>query len=213
MANFKIGDKVQYIRGEMLQFGHQFGVIYTIRSVDGKYVSFVEAPTIVLAKRLTKAYPTPRRFISGQTVVCIEADLTGPASRLTVGKSYVIHGISTASGRLRITDDTDVRRFFDPSRFQSKVEYEQDKLNRFFEVAVPGEIIPVPRGMVAGQMLFQAMPQQVRKKPKAPRSIKIDPVDAKAALTKMLKDVYGIDATVEQVIGSMDKSLELVLGA
>jgi hypothetical protein len=29
----------------------------------------------------------------------------------------------------------------------------------------------------------------------------------------MLKEVYGIDATVEQVIGAMDKSLELVLGA
>ncbi len=208
MAKFKVGDKVQYIRGEKLQGNHQFGVIYTVSEIDRDYINFVEDPTIVLAKRLTRV--VVNKFRAGQTVVCIDAEMLGPKLRLTEGKRYGVHSVSAISERVCIVDDRGTRRLYDPHRFMDADAYAfkkvQDELQRF----EPGELIPVPRGMVAGQMIFQAVPQQIAKKP---RSVKIDPVDAKVALTKMLKEVYGIDATVEQVIGSMDKSLELVLAA
>lgn len=146
------------------------------------------------------------KFIVGQTVVCI--DVEGKRF-LTKGKTYVIDRVSPSGRTVYVRGDNGVNQGTLSSRFQSKVAYEQEKMERFFDNVPVGTIIPVPRGMVGGHMLVQAMP----KKAKTPRSIKIDPADAKAALTKMLKDVYGIDATVEQVIGAMDKSLELVLGA
>ncbi|MBD9511898.1 hypothetical protein IB265_34685 [Ensifer sp. ENS10] len=146
------------------------------------------------------------KFIAGQTVVCIDAK---SKRYLTEGKSYVVIEASSSGRSVLVKDDSGVRRGTLASRFQSKVAYEQEKMERFFENVPAGTIIPVPRGMVGGHMLVQAMP----KKAKTPRTVKIDPLDAKVALTKMLKEVYGIEATVEQVIGSMDKSLELVLAA
>jgi hypothetical protein len=150
------------------------------------------------------------KFTAGQTVVATKDFTSNFHGRIiTKDKRYVVTSTGIHSGRPQVRDDRGVKRFFDTSNFIDANAYEIEKakeqLNRF----EPGEIIPwhVGNGIVRHILIAPKM------KPKTPRSIKIDPKDAKAALSKMLKEVYGIDATVEQVIGAMDKSLELVLGA
>lgn len=150
------------------------------------------------------------KFIAGQTVVATK-DFTSNyyGVILTKGKRYEVTSIGINSGRVQVRDDRGTKRFFEGSNFMSAVEYEfkkaQDELKRF----EPGDIIP---WLVAPGIVQHIHVGPKKPKAKTPRSIKIDPADAKAALSKMLKEVYGIDATVEQVIGAMDKSLELVLG-
>ncbi|MDX0260498.1 hypothetical protein GOC60_04645 [Sinorhizobium meliloti] len=150
------------------------------------------------------------KFYAGQTVVCID---DAHKSYLTKGDTYTVLRVSANGTHISIINDYERPVTVLARRFQSKVEHEQEKLQRF----EPGEVIPVPVGS-AGEFLYVmdgggTIHVKPKPKRKTPRSIKIDPKDAKAALTKMLKEVYGIDATVEQVIGAMDKSLELVLGA
>ncbi|MCG5484044.1 MAG: hypothetical protein KK482_10025 [Sinorhizobium meliloti] len=136
------------------------------------------------------------KFKTGDMIVCIDAS---GKQHLTEGREYEVISCSTSGGNVTLRNDNGYRTSVLTRRFQKveqkstkQVEYEM-KLAMF---AASGGLFPYPEA-----------PK------KTPRSIKIDPKDAKAALTKMLKEVYGIDATVEQVIGAMDKSLELVLGA
>ncbi|RVG38005.1 hypothetical protein CN233_04540 [Sinorhizobium meliloti] len=156
------------------------------------------------------------KFTAGQTVVASKDFNSNHYGRIiTKGKRYVIYSIGQTTGRIGVRDDGGAKRFFSPDQFMSVDAYSikeaQERLNRF----EPGEIVPV--GSFCDHLFLRdghgIIHVQPKPKRKTPRSIKIDPADAKAALTKMLKDVYGIDATVEQVIGAMDKSLELVLGA
>ncbi|PDT45367.1 hypothetical protein CO661_24200 [Sinorhizobium fredii] len=132
----------------------------------------------------------------GETLVC-----TDPGRHaLTEGKEYRVICVSPSGMNIQIRNDLGnrvgvlSRRFakLPPKKSKAQVAYEQ-------QVAL--------YHLTNGLSPFPVPPK------KTPRSIKIDPADAKAALSKMLKEVYGIDATVEQVIGAMDKSLELVLGA
>lgn len=150
------------------------------------------------------------KFIAGQTVVAVKNYTSHyHGVIITEGKRYEIASVGINSGRIQVRDDRGTKRFFEAAQFMAAAEYEfkkaQDALNRF----EPGDIIPFH----LGHGIVQHICITPKRKPKTPRSIKIDPKDAKAALSKMLKEVYGIDATVEQVIGAMDKSLELVLGA
>ncbi|RVP24582.1 hypothetical protein [Sinorhizobium meliloti] len=158
------------------------------------------------------------KFTAGQTVVASKDFNSSYYGRIiTTGKRYVVLSIGQSTGRVGVRDDRGSKRFFSPDQFMSVEAYElkqaQDRMNRF----EPGEVIPVPVGSFGDHLFLRDGHGIIHVKPKpkrkTPRSIKIDPADAKAALTKMLKEVYGIDATVEQVIGAMDKSLELVLGA
>ncbi|MQW33554.1 hypothetical protein [Sinorhizobium meliloti] len=158
------------------------------------------------------------KFNIGQIVVASKDFTSSYHGRIiTTGKPYEVLSIGQSTGRVGVRDDRGSKRFFSPDQFMSVEAYElkkaQERLNRF----EPGEVIPVPVGS-AGEFLYVmdgggTIHVKPKPKRKTPRSIKIDPADAKKALTKMLKEVYGIDATVEQVIGAMDKSLELVLGA
>ncbi|WP_322885427.1 hypothetical protein U8C32_08495 [Sinorhizobium medicae] len=136
------------------------------------------------------------RFNEGEIVVCIDA--SGKHS-LTEGKEYRVICVSTSGGSIQLRNDQG-RRVGALARRFKKVEQKSQRQAKYEMklalYAASGGLFPYPEA-----------PKKV------PRSIKIDPRDAKAALTKMLKEVYGIDATVEQVIGAMDKSLELVLGA
>ncbi|WP_208179867.1 hypothetical protein J4T85_005525 [Sinorhizobium medicae] len=156
------------------------------------------------------------KFNAGQTVVAVKDFHSSYYGRIiTTGKRYEIISVGQSTGRVEVRDDRGSKRFFSPDHFMSVPAYEikraQEQLNRF----EPGEIVPV--GSFGDHLFLRDGHGIIHVKPKpkrkTPRSIKIDPADAKAALTKMLKEVYGIDATVEQVIGAMDKSLELVLGA
>jgi hypothetical protein len=155
------------------------------------------------------------KFIPGQTVVAAKDFNSDYYGRIiTTGKRYVIRSIGQTTGRVGVIDDRGSKRFFAPDTFMSEAAYEfkkaQEQLNRF----EPGETVPI--GSIGEYLYVMDGVGTIHVKPKAkrkaPRSVKVDPVDVKAALTKMLKDVYGIEATVEQVIGAMDKSLELVLG-
>ncbi|MDX0270923.1 hypothetical protein GOC13_24560 [Sinorhizobium meliloti] len=146
------------------------------------------------------------KFTAGQTVVAVKDFNSSYYGRIiTTGKRYEITSIGQTSGRVGVKDDRGSKRFFSPEHFMDAAAYDfqkaQEQINRF----EPGVIEP----WLWPHMVVTATKKP--KKPKTPRSIKIDPADAKAALTKMLKEVYGIDATVEHVIGAMDKSLELVL--
>ncbi|MDX0893626.1 hypothetical protein GOL81_23295 [Sinorhizobium medicae] len=156
------------------------------------------------------------KFNAGQTVVAVKDFHSSYYGRIiTTGKRYEIISVGQSTGRVGVRDDRGSKRFFSPDHFMSVPAYEikraQEQLNRF----EPGEIVPV--GSFGDHLFLRDGHGIIHVKPKpkrkTPRSIKVDPRDAKAALTKMLKEVYGIDATVEQVIGAMDKSLELVLGA
>ncbi|RVL01920.1 hypothetical protein [Sinorhizobium meliloti] len=155
------------------------------------------------------------KFVAGQTIVAVKDFNSSYYGRIiTTGKRYEVLSAGQYTGRVGVRDDRGSKRFFSPDHFMSVQAYEfkkaQERMNRF----EPGEIVPV--GSFGDHLFLRdnhgIIHVQPKPKRKTPRSIKIDPADAKAALTKMLKDVYGIDATVEQVIGAMDKSLELVLG-
>ncbi|RVJ40544.1 hypothetical protein [Sinorhizobium medicae] len=156
------------------------------------------------------------KFNAGQTVVAVKDFHSSYYGRIiTTGKRYEIISVGQSTGRVGVRDDRGSKRFFSPDHFMSVPAYEikraQEQLNRF----EPGEIVPV--GSFGDHLFLRDGHGIIHVKPKpkrkTPRSIKVDPVDVKTALTKMLKDVYGIDASVEQVLGAMDKSLELVLGA
>lgn len=130
----------------------------------------------------------------GETVVCTDAR---GRHGITEGKTYAVINVSASGNILAIENDLGNRVGYPVRRFK--------KQKTAKEVAYETQ---VALHLASGG--FYPMPATPKK---TPRSIKIDPKDAKAALSKMLKEVYGIDASVEQVIGAMDKSLELVLGA
>lgn len=208
MAKFTKGDKVTCIDASDYSALTK-GKTYEVREIDGEYVRVMDDGGRIVGM-YAKRFAAVSRFRAGQEVICIDAELT---PYLTKGKRYVVQSVSALSGRVAVYSDKGGRRLFEPERFMDADAHAFKEAQNALQRFEPGEIVPVLHGAITRRVSFPMFPQQLPKKPKTPRTVKIDPVDAKAALTKMLKDVYGIDATVEQVIGSMDKSLELVLGA
>jgi hypothetical protein len=134
------------------------------------------------------------KFTAGQTVVCIDAS---NRQGITEGRTYKVERVSTSGTNIAITNNHGNLMSYPTRRFQKEKTAKEIAYDTALVLHhASGGLYPMPKKPI-----------------KTPRSVKIDPKDAKEALSKMLKEVYGIDATVEQVIGAMDKSLELVLGA
>ena len=141
------------------------------------------------------------KFKRGDDIVCIDNEIA--IDRLTVKKVYKVLNTGGVSGRVLVEDDQGKRRFYQSERFIT-VDQHREKV-------VEENMKSMAELYLYGQGIFQTPPIPIPKKKPVPVSIVLTRDVVAKALTKMIKEDFGIDAEVTGVQPRPNRDLELLL--
>ncbi|TCV62332.1 hypothetical protein [Neorhizobium sp. S3-V5DH] len=142
------------------------------------------------------------KFKRGDEIICIDNEMA--LDRLTVKKVYKVRSVGSVSGCVLIEDDQRRRRLYQPERFISVEEHR--------EKVIADNAKAMEDAILYGMGMYQYPPiTPVKPKKLKPVAIVVTREIVTKALTKMIREEFGIEADVHGVQPRPNKDLELIL--